>query len=282
MTENPEDFNALLGTFDYVDLESIHKRRMAVKPLYDYFQKLTLLVGIEYGLHKSALSASHLKYRWESIRSCISFEGIEVSDEWDELIKKISDIRHKVEHNDEFDPQQKKLVEIREKAPKFAKWLLEVTKIYVKKTLRYSFKQAFHRLLHKYVFDTRKIIMEYGEKTPHVATIGYLMEQNELEYQNLLDLLKNLELKLNNFGELKDVERSDLENLIRIVKISSILQARGELLIKDGVCPSCGGKIVESETCVGGTENHPEPSGVICRVGCEKCEYEIYRESFSI
>jgi len=125
--------------------------------------------------------------------------------------------------------------------------------------------------------------MEYGKKTPHIASIGYLMKQDEVEYQDFLDLLKALETKLNHFGELKDVERSDLENLIRTVRISSILQAREELLIEYGVCPSCGGKIVESEKYVGGgTENQPEPNGIVYKVGCEKCDYEIYDEFFLI
>ncbi len=165
MTEKLDEFAELLKTFDDVELESIYKRRMAVKPLYDYFQKLTLVVGAKIcGLNKNSLGSSHLKYRWESIRSCISFEEIEISDEWHTLIKKISDIRHKVEHNDEFDPPQKELIQIREKVPEYAKWLLRVADVYFKKTTRYSFKQAFHRLLHEYVFDARRIIREYGEK----------------------------------------------------------------------------------------------------------------------
>ncbi len=134
MTEKLDEFSDMLKTFDDVELENIYKRRMAVKPLYDYFQKLTLLVGAEIcGLNKRSLSASHLKYRWESIRSCIVFEGIEISDEWNTLIKKISEIRHKVEHNDEFDPKPEKLVQVRGKAPEFKKWLLHVADVYIKK-----------------------------------------------------------------------------------------------------------------------------------------------------
>ncbi|MCP4683120.1 MAG: hypothetical protein GY864_12360 [Desulfobacterales bacterium] len=283
MAEKFDEFPEMLKAFDDVELINIYKRRMAVKPLYDYFQKLTFLVGAEAcGLNKNSLRSSHLRYRWESIRGCISIEGIEISYEWDKLIKKIYDIRNKVEHNDEFDPQQNILVQIREKAPEFAQWLSSEAIVYIKKTQRYSFKQAFHRLLHEYVLDARIIIHAYGERTPHVASIGYLMKEDELEYHNLLDLSKALETKLSHFGELKDVERSDLENLIRIVKITSIMQAREELLSKDGVCPSCGGKIVESEEYVGGgPENQPEPDGVVYRVGCEKCEYEIDNEFYS-
>ena len=284
MPEKLDEFAELLKTFDDVKLENNHKRRMAVKPLYDYFQKLTLLFGADIcGLNKNSLNSQHLRYRWESIRSCISFEEIEISDKWNALIKNISEIRNKVEHNDEFDPPQKKLIQIREKAPEFAKWLIDVADVYMKKTTRYSFKRAFHRLLHAYVFDARRIIMEYGEKAPHIANIGYLLKQDGLEYRDLPDLLKALETKLNQFGELKDIERSDLENLIKTVRISSILQAREELLVKDSVCPKCGGKIVESEKYVGGgTEYQPEPDGVVYRVGCEKCDYEIYDEFFSI
>lgn len=283
MTENSDDFAVMLESFDGLGLNNVSIRRMAVKPLYDYFQKLAILVGTKIcGLNKNALKTSHLKYRWESIRSCISFEGIEISDEWKTLITNISEVRDKVEHNDDYDPPQKKLVEIRKKAPEFAKWLLGVARTYAEKTPRYSFKQAFYRLLQEYVFDARGIIMQYGERAPHIARIGYLMEQEGLEYQNLPDLLKALNSTLNNFRDLEDVDRSDLENLIRTVRITSILQAREELLLKDSQCPSCGGKIVESQNWVGGTENNPEPDGFVYRVGCEKCEYEIHQEYFSI
>ena len=65
----PDFYSDLLKTFDTLSLDSIHERRMASKPLYDFFMLLLKEVAITFlDLDKNSLSTYQLKTRWENIK----------------------------------------------------------------------------------------------------------------------------------------------------------------------------------------------------------------------
>ncbi len=59
-----DEYSRLLEIFDKQDLDDIHGRRTAYKPLYDYFQKLTVHIGIEFcGLKKEVFNNYQINSR---------------------------------------------------------------------------------------------------------------------------------------------------------------------------------------------------------------------------
>lgn len=274
----------LLQTFDLLKLNNIHERRTACKPLYHYFQKLMLEIGVVFcNLDQNSLRTSHLKNRWRNIKYCLSC--IEDPKRWDALINEMNNIRQKVEHNDYFDLRPERLTEIRKKAPEFKEWLICTSKEYYKKSAKFTFKEAFYHILNRYAREAGEIIQEYGEKTPYVACkprdySGYLEENS---YLRLSELTKALQRKLENISKLEDIECSNLEKLIQIVEIISSFRGKEEILLRYYVCPKCGSKIEENQRYFGGgREDQPEPDGVYIRVGCEKCDYVVHSETIYI
>lgn len=232
------------------------------------------------GLDQNSLRISHLKTRWENVKSCLDY--IEDPKEWNSLIDKINDIRQKVEHNDYYDPNPNKLLEVRRKAPEFKEWAIRVAKDYYKKSKNFTFKEAFFHLLNRYIIEAEGLLEEYGTETPYVVEPDYSLELEEYPYQQLSELIKTLKERLNSIAKLEDVERSDLERLIHIVKVISHLRGKEEILLRYSVCPKCGAKIKETQRYMGGTPDNPEPTAVYCRVGCEKCDYELHSETIDI
>lgn len=125
------------------------------------------------------------------------------------------------------------------------------------------------------------IIQEYGEKPPYAAKPDYSAELEEYPYQQLSELVQALQERLKNIAKLEDIERTDLEKLIQVVKLVSHFRGKEGVLLRYSVCPKCGGKIKETQRYFGGTCDDPEPDGLHYRVGCEKCDYELNSETIS-
>lgn len=66
MTEEKDRYYIdLLETFDGIGLKNTSERRMAFRPLYDYFQKLMLEVGVQKcGLNDNSFKPLPLGVRW--------------------------------------------------------------------------------------------------------------------------------------------------------------------------------------------------------------------------
>jgi ribosomal protein S27AE len=89
-------------------------------------------------------------------------------------------------------------------------------------------------------------------------------------------LTEILKQKLATASTAEDLDRADLDNLINLVKIISKIRGREEILLRQSICPKCGGKIVETQKGFG----HPDTSfGMTYRVGCEKCDYTLHKET---
>jgi len=276
-----DKYSRFLQIFDSLKLNDTSGRRTAYKPLYEYFQKLVLEVGVTLcNLDQNSLKISHLKTRWENVKSCLSY--IEDPKEWDALINEINNIRQKVEHNDYYDPNSERLLEVRRKAPEFKDSVIRVAKEYYKKSKNFTFKEAFFHLSNLYIIEAEGLLEEYGIEPPYVVKTDYSLELEKYPYQQLSEIVKKLRERLGSIAKLEDVERSDLEELIQIVKIISHLRGKEEILLRYSVCPRCGGKIKETQKYVGGTPDDPEPTAVYCRVGCEKCDYELHSETINI
>lgn len=270
-----------LRIFDSLKLSDITERRMACKPLYDFFQILVKEAGVGLlGLDKNSLSVYHLKTRWENIKIHLSF--IEDPKPWDSLINGMHNIRSKVEHDDYYDPEAGNLKRIRKKAPEFQEWLFRIAKEYYKKSKNLSFKQSFYRMLDYYARDAEWLISEYGEKTPHVAESDFSILSGKDSYLELKELAEASRKRLASASEIADLERSDLDNLINLVRIISKIKGKEEILLNYSVCPKCGGKIVETQHEFGGSEYDPAPTGFVYRIGCEKCDYVIHKEMINI
>jgi hypothetical protein len=126
------------------------------------------------------------------------------------------------------------------------------------------------------------LIQEYGETTPHVAKSDSSIFTGKESYAELKELVEASKKWLNGASEMGELQHSDLNNLISLIRIISRIRGKEETLLSYSVCPKCGGKIVETQREFGGSEYRPEPTGFICRVGCEKCDYELYRETIDI
>ena len=264
-----------LNTFDSLELDNLVQRRMAFKPLYDFFQILIKEVGVNFlGLDANSMRSYHLKTRWENTK--IHLAMIEDPKSWDGLINEVYNIRSKVEHNEYHDPNASRLKIIRKKAPEFYEWIIKAGKEYYRKSKNFTFKQSFFSMLDWYVKESEIIFREFGDNPPYVAKKEYPSLSDEEPYEELKEVIKVIRERLSNFKTDDDFKRSDLDNLVNVVKIITEIRARETMLLKHSICPKCGGKIIESEKSYG----YEDQGGVIYRVGCEKCDYEIHSESF--
>ena len=94
---------------------------MAQYILYDFFQVLSLEIGVFIGFDRHILEPTHLKTRWINLSDCLQM--VTKVKNWNHLINLMCDIRDHTAHNDYYNPDVKKLKEIRETAPKFLSWL---------------------------------------------------------------------------------------------------------------------------------------------------------------
>lgn len=157
------------------------------------------------------------------------------------------------------------------------------SELFPKKMRSYGFKQSFYQITNFYLREAEALFSEYGESPPYVSKSDYSIEFEDSSYQQLTELGNLLNDRLQKIKKLEDIERTDLEKLIQLVKIVYNFKGKEEILLRYSVCPKCGDKIKETQEYIGGgTENNPEPTGVYYRVGCQKCDYLLHDETFDI
>lgn len=275
----PNLMRKYLDSYDDLPKEDSVTRRIASKPLYNYFQILLLEVGVRLcNCDRNRLSDFHLKTRWNEIKRVLSRDETETN-RWDNIIHLINGIREKVEHNDYYDPSIKDLEKVREKALEFTSWITTTAKSYYHKSGGFSLLQSFRYRLFEYKDKAKWKLEEYGEK-PQIAT-GYHDDFEKVTYRNLPDIIEQTEERLRETKTIKDITKSDIELLIGLVEFIAEFRCREEIAISKAICPKCGGKITETSQYIGGGYEEP-PSEVYYRVGCEKCDYMLHDETFSI
>lgn len=278
---NSDGFLRLLEIFDKQEMGDIHGRRTAYKPLYEYFQRLVMEVGVSLcNLNRDSLKNYQINGRWNIIKDFLNY--IEDANIWDELIRDLYKVRNGVEHNDEYDPPLDTLNNIREKTPEFTSWIIRIGGEYFKSSKNFNFKDLFYRSVKINVMEGERLFSEYGE-SPYIEKSEYPIYFDDTSYQQLKKLINILNERLEGFKLIDEVDRADLEKLIKLVKIIYTLKGREEILLENSICPKCGDKIEETQEYIGGgTESNPEPTGIFYRVGCQKCDFLIDEETIDI
>lgn len=271
----------VLTTFDSMNLENEHDRRVAVKPLYDYFQILILEVAVHLcGLNRNSMKNCHLKSRWDMIKSALLL--IEDPTRWDELINRLQNTRSSVEHNDYEVPSKVALDDTRKQAPMFKEWVVAIGQKYLKESKGFSFIQEYFGLSRWYITQAEWTLDQYGEKPPYAVRTYSVSEEEKHSYGMLESLKERLNSRIPEIHYMNDLKKEDLNDLVQLIKETERLDAKETVLLHFNVCPKCGGKVGETETSVGGSIDDPMPTAVIYRVGCEKCDYELHSETIDV
>lgn len=279
MTQNDDQYSKLLNIFDDFELDDNLVRRYAYKPLWDFYQKIILEVGVTLcDLDQNSLKISHLKTRWENIK--YSLEYVKDPKIWNETINEMNTIRSKVEHNDGYYPKKERLLVLRDKAPEFKTWIIKTAQEYYKQSNDFTVKEVYRHLSYHHINIAEFIIYEYGSESPYIAKLDYPNKPDK--YSQIPELIKTLKIRVEKIADLEDIERLDLINLSKLIELVSYIKGKEYVLLSFSLCPKCGGKIEDTNQSFGETEYDPEPDGLIYRIGCEKCDYEIHSETIYI
>jgi len=270
-----------LNAFDSVDLDDENKRRMALKPLHDYFQILILEIGVRFcNLHRNTIAQMSLKAQWNSLKSCLVL--IEDPARWDQIIYTLHNQRNTVEHNVYHIPSEDILLSISEKAQEVKDWVLRVGRKYFRESEGFSFIQGFGGNVAIYVGKADWLLHQYGETPPYSTEADYIPYGEEHPYTVIKPLRDRLQQRIREIESINDLEKEDLDNLLELVKSIESLEAKESILIPRGICPKCGEMIVEVQMYAGGPPDGSEPTAVLHRVGCENCDYEIHSDTIDI
>lgn len=277
-----EDFlEGKLNIFYSIDLDDENKRRMALKPLHDYFQILILESGVHRcSLYRNSIEQMSLKARWDSLKRCLVL--IEDPAQWDMIIYALHKERIKVEHDNYHIPSKDILLSIAEKAREVKDWVLSASRKYFAESEGFSFIQVFSGEVSVYVGKSDWLLHQYGEMPPYSTENDYIPKGEEHPYTVIKSLRDYLLPRSLEIRSINDLESKDLKNLIELVKIIESLEAKESILITKGICPKCGKRIVDSQRAVGGPPDGSEPSTIIYRVGCENCDYELHYDTIDI
>jgi len=273
------EYEEILENFDAIELDNITSKRMAQQVLYDYFQKLTLEIGISIGLNKEMLQGGHLNSRWITLKRCLN--SITQTQDWDSLIEKMVKIRNATSHIDYFIPQSSELKKIREEAPKFKEWIIKFAKEYYKKSKNFTFKEKFYLFSQNYISVAEMIFKDYGEDYPLESKLDIFPEPiSRIPYHELKKYVKYLNQRLKELAKLDEITRDDLEKLIAIVETTAFIKGREEISLQSSKCPRCGGEIKETEAPIGSNDEYAQ--GIYYRVGCENCNYVIHEDTVDL
>lgn len=281
VTEFDKYLDSILATFDLFDLEDEYVRRVVVKPLYDYFQSLILEVAEHLcSMNRNAMKIYHLKTRWDMIKSALWL--VENPTQWDALINQLQNACSSVEHTDYESPNKASLASVRNQAPEFKKWILAVGNRYYAESQGFSFIQEYLGSLRWYISQAKWNLQQYGDEPPYSVKRDIVMPSEQHPYKSLKSLVETVDSRISEIHKIDDLKRQDIENLVKLIRETKRLDAKEDVLLHSNICPKCGGKIVDTQRSVGGNVNDPMPTAIICRVGCEKCDYELNSETIDV
>lgn len=276
-----DEFDDLLQHFDNIAKNTKPSRRASVNYLWDAYMELLFVVGVKLcGFYAESLDSVHLARRWRQIKQSLSI--VEDPKNWNYLITKLDGIRQRVQHNSNFDPNLDELNVVREKAPDFKKWIINTGKKFYKVSKKLDLVDDIKRKMSYYTSEAEIMLAHFGtEKIPYVARYAYEPYIKEDIYSSIPKLKKILEKREFKIRDISDVNQSDFETLVGLIEITSKLNAWEDALLKDNICPKCGGKISQTQDDSGGSYDEP-PTSVHYRIGCDSCDYELMTESYSI
>jgi len=272
--EAEQPFENLLGLYDGQRKDDADARRMAVKPLYDFFRRLLDFVGANLcHLPERTLKASSVNTLWEQVKPSLAIVDNSYS-RWDELISNIQHVRNK-DHDLDHDPPLGNLETLRKAAPEFRTWILDTGRKVLMESPGVSLKERYYRTLDYYVSTAKQLLEQYG------AEDGYLYPAISDDRDLMAGAEAHLKAKkLESAGD-ASIEFTDLQDLLTVGEIVGRLQGLESFLLKREVCPKCGGKIKETQHGIGGGYDEP-PSVVQLRVGCQNCDFELFSETINV
>jgi|Deesub1362A_J573_1020465.scaffolds.fasta_scaffold00668_13 ribosomal protein S27AE len=270
-------------TLEKLDISDQYERRLILKSLYDSLMRAILFICTKYfGWREEVIIPQSLNSRWQWIKNALIVVGTEIYSEselekWDKFIKEINSIRNKVEHNDLYSPPQKNLEKLVHESPNFLKWIIPVSREYFKVSSNFTFKQRFYLEFDYYIRRAEYFLEVFGE-SPYLIKEDFTLNE---EYSHMKKIVENHAEILEKLKR-EDVNQNDLETLIKLVELVNRADVAESSCLSKNKCPKCGSKIVESTHYVGSSEDLPEPYAVVYRVGCEKCDYVLHKETFNI
>jgi hypothetical protein len=275
-----QQLDEILASFDAIRLDDEYKRRLAVKPLYDYFQRTLLEVGNQLcGFYRNSLKSCHLKARWIVVKGAL--EIIEDASRWDKLVRTIHNERMSSEHNDYSSPSKQSLIDVRNQAPEFANWVLDTGQKYHEQSEGFTFVQEFRASSRWYTGQAERIISELGEDSPFCIKEDFNLVGGENSYKRLVALNDAVGSRSLAVRSLDELTKEDLSNLVDLVRIVERVDASENFVLSESKCPRCGGNITGTQKSVGGSEEE-EPYAIFYRIGCDKCDYELDTETVDL
>ena len=244
--------------------------------MYDCFQTLVYEVAWRfYNQDRNCLRNQGLEARWNMILNIP--DGLENVEKWKTLIQEVQKMRAKVEHNDDYDPNKNTLIDFRNQIPEFAKWIIDCGHKYYKKSRNLTFVEGYLNSARWYIGQADWVISEFGQEVPYCAQIDIEAE----EYKELNQLKEKINARSSEIKKADDMKKEDFDDLIRLIKLIERIDAKESTLLSFNVCPKCGDKIAETHSYVGGGYDS-EPTAVVYRIGCGKCDYEVNNETIDI
>ncbi len=279
MAENERPFDDFLDLYDSLPKETFIARRTAFSPLYEFFHRISLVVGVKLcRLNADSLRISHLRTVWNQLRVPMSVVNQEF-ESWDELISRVQNVRNGIEHNLEYDPTPSNLDKIRREAPEFRDWILDAGLRVLKESKDYTLSQHYDSMIAGLLDRAQRLVEQYrvreGPLSEHVKEAQSLIN-SVTAGRKLKKAVHEVQAKV-----VSEVGLSDLNDLVAVSQIVSRLEGIEHYLIGESICPNCGGNIVQTQESMGGGSDEP-PSAIYYRVGCEKCDYELVSETIGL
>lgn len=269
----------VLVSFDDIAIKIPYNRRIAVVPIYDFFQILLQEVGVQFcSVPRELFADMLLNSRWRKLDPLLSM--VSAPNDWAQTIAALNRIRNRTSHDEYYDPPTQALEQIRKRALEFKEFILTTGKEYYRQSQGVTFSQRLIWLSNGYVMRAKSILKQYGDKTP-LFTQRDLTRGDTHSFQKLSSLIKSIESRVSTIKNMNDLTIEDLDNLLEIAKELEFLDAREWAYVEQNKCPICGNIIAETQQEFGGTREDPH-NRVLWRVGCDKCEYEIASDLFEI
>lgn len=266
----------LLNEYDEL-MSNNFNTRIVYKPLYDYFSILVKEVGTKYIGLDDKIFGPKLNGRWNNIE--IFLEQIDSNTKtWKGHLLELHELRNSVEHKDYYMPPKKNLQNIRDVVPEFAKWIIETGVKYYKESNNFTFIESFYHINQNYMKKAEMLIHEYGEEAPYIDN-PYKIETDSGGYPQLVPLIHQIKKISKRIYSQKDIERTDIEYLLKLVQITSFLKGREDIILMNNLCPKCGDELKEINHYFGGNESDPQPDGVHWKFGCSNCDYYVEEDT---
>ena len=266
----------LLNEYDELMLKNFNMR-IVYKPLYDYFMILVKEVGIKYIGLDNNIFGPQLNGRWNNIE--IFLKEIDSDTKtWNGYLNNLHKLRNLVEHNDCYIPSKKNLQQIRGVVPEFTKWITATGVKYYQESKNFTFIKSFYHINQNHMKNAEMLIHEYGEEPPYFDN-PYKIETDSGGYSQLVPLIYQIKERSNKIYSQKDIKRTDIDCLLKLVQITSFLKGREDIILMNNLCPKCGDKLKEINHYFGGNESDPQPVGVHWKYGCSNCDYYVEQDT---